>query len=194
MKLKLLVGIISIGSIVGMLNFALPTHAVTTHAEPPITQIVPIVKEETVEVTNGITRPVLIIILLLSLFGVCETAYMMRTRLTKRPAVCPMGKEASCSEVLESKYNTFFGIHNDFFGFAYYATVVLLSLFLNIGFGPANYIKALLILAITAGASMSIYLTYVQARILHAWCFWCLTSAATTWLLAIFIFYHAILV
>lgn len=176
---------------VGLLTFA---QQKTTGApkEPKNTAIH--LKEEAVEAITGINGLELTVIAILSLFGFVETAYMLRTRVTAKPTFCPIGNPASCSTVLKSKYNTTFGIHNDLLGFLYYTAIVLGSLFLWYGFGPTHLIREALIIIVAGGAVMSLYFTYIQMQILKTWCFWCLTSALTTWLLALFILQNAFFV
>ena len=116
--------------------------------------------------------------------GVSETSYLIRKRIIDERPVCPIGE--GCATVLNSKYNRFFfGIHNDVAGMAFYVGFAILIGALVIG---TAYDALLLLLAeiMLAGAAlMSLIFIYLQWRVIRAWCFWCLMSAATIGLMAI---------
>lgn len=117
--------------------------------------------------------------------GISETAYLIRKRRANQRPVCVLGQD--CNKVLESKYNAFLGIPNDVLGFIFYVSVTLLNALLVI---DGEYIRTwalltepLLKLMIFGGVGMSLVLFYLQWRVIKAWCFWCLMSAATTFLM-----------
>lgn len=121
----------------------------------------------------------------LSSIGISETVYLIRKRIASEKPVCPVGE--GCEVVLTSKYSKFFLVPNDVLGLISYITVATLSAFLVIGIGPmllwALVVKILVLLA----SIMSFIFTYLQWRVIHAWCFWCLMSAFTIWLMGIII-------
>lgn len=126
----------------------------------------------------------LFLVLLLAVvgFGIAEHIRRMRTR--RVPMTCPIG--GHCDSVLTSRYNAIFGVPNEIAGMAYYASVAIGSLLIltkttTVLGAPVDI---LLLLAGGAGLLFSIVFTYIQGRILHAWCSWCLASAAVN--LAIF--------
>lgn len=122
----------------------------------------------------------------ISAIGIAESSYLIRTRRTAEQPVCPIGHE--CATVLNSKYNRlFFGIHNDLGGMAFYLSFSMLMA-LAVIIEPAPAIFRTLALGMLAGATFfSLVLVYVQWRLIRAWCFWCLMSAATIGLMDLII-------
>jgi len=127
------------------------------------------------------------LIFTLSALGISETVYLIKKRLLFQKPVCLIGE--NCLAVLESKYNKIFIIPNDLLGLLFYITCSLITAFLVIGVSPlllwANIIKVL----IAVGSALSIFLTYLQFRVIKAWCFWCLMSACIIWLMAVIILF-----
>ncbi|MEK7553245.1 MAG: vitamin K epoxide reductase family protein [Patescibacteria group bacterium] len=126
-----------------------------------------------------------ILLFALSIIGVSETAYLIRKRMLAEAPVCPIG--GGCEMVLTSKYNKIFFVPNDMLGFLSYVIMAFLIAFFAIGIQPvALFISAFKILVAVASL-MSVFLTYIQWRIIRAWCFWCLMSAFTIWLMGVII-------
>lgn len=122
----------------------------------------------------------------LAAVGVSETAYLIREKFSGRRPVCVVG--SSCHQVLESRYNRIAGVPNEIAGFLFYVVVLFLTAFLVIGIEPrAFWVKGLQGLMVV-GVLLSGYFTYLQWRVLKAWCFWCLMSAATIFLMAFIAF------
>ena len=113
--------------------------------------------------------------------GISEVAYLIRKRRAAEAPVCPIG--GGCETVLKSKYNKFFGlVHNDILGMAFYICAAAVSALVVINEQNDELVKSLIdVLSIMlAGATaMSLVFTYLQWRVIRAWCFWCLMSAAT---------------
>jgi uncharacterized membrane protein len=126
----------------------------------------------------------------LAAIGVSETVYLIRQRKHSQHAFCVIGQ--GCTQVLESKYNTFLGIHNDVLGLVFYAGMGIMTALYVLGVEPLWVIDRLTMLMVAGGASASLIFTYIQARILKAWCFWCLMSAITTWLMTIIVIAHVL--
>lgn len=120
-----------------------------------------------------------IILLVLSAIGIGETVYLIRTRRAMRAPVCPI--DGGCSTVLESKYNKLFFISNDTLGLLFYLGTAGLSVLMATNTNPLW--RTLITLAVAAGSLMSLVFTYLQWRVIRAWCFWCLMSAITIWLM-----------
>lgn len=131
----------------------------------------------------------LYLLFLLSILGVFETIYLYKKRKSGERPVCIVGKE-TCSIVLESKYkNIFLGIPNDVFGLIFYIATTILSIFLLVEIEPMQLISLAMKILVAGGVVMSLILTYIQWRILKAWCFWCLMSAITIFLMEIIILF-----
>ncbi|MDO8663838.1 MAG: vitamin K epoxide reductase family protein, partial [Candidatus Wildermuthbacteria bacterium] len=119
----------------------------------------------------------------LSAIGISETVYLIKKRKAGEKPVCIVGDD--CRKVLESKYNKILGIHNDILGLVFYIAVSVVFAFLVIGFGPLMWLSLAAKSFISVGLIMSSIFTYLQWRVIKAWCFWCLMSAATIYLMAI---------
>ena len=115
--------------------------------------------------------------------GIAETSYLIRTRKAQKHAVCPIG--GGCTMVLESKYNSLFGVHNDLLGLGFYLAMGVVTALTVIGVEPLAWWK-LAAQAMVAGAFlMSAVFVFLQWRVIKAWCFWCLMSAGTVLVMAI---------
>lgn len=119
----------------------------------------------------------------LAAIGIAETAYLIRKRKASERPICPMG--GNCELVLSSTYNKLFGIHNDLLGFAFYLSVSILAGLIVIGVEPLPLWNMLILASVTVGTVLSIRFTYLQARVLRAWCTWCLLSACTIFAMAV---------
>jgi uncharacterized membrane protein len=113
----------------------------------------------------------------LAAIGIAETVYLIRKRKEEERPICPIG--GGCHEVLSSKYNRTFGVHNDFLGLLFYAWTAFLAALVVIGVQPIELWFVIVILNVTGAFVMSAYFFLLQWRVIKAWCFWCLMSAAT---------------
>lgn len=125
------------------------------------------------------------LIFTLSAIGISETVYLIRKRIAAEQPFCPIGED--CTKVLSSKYGKIFIIPNDILGFLSYIAISLISAFLVIGVSPAELWIFVIKLLVFSASVMSIFLTYIQWKVIKAWCFWCLTSAFTIWLMGVII-------
>lgn len=118
--------------------------------------------------------------------GISEAVYLIRKRFEGKRPVCLLGE--TCHIVLESKYSHLFGVHNDILGLGFYIFLTVATAFLVIDVGLSEILILVMKLALFAGTLMSILLLYIQGQILKAWCFWCVMSAITIFLMAIIAF------
>ena len=119
----------------------------------------------------------------LAAIGISETVYLIRERLLHEKPFCVLGQ--SCEVVLESKYNKIFGVHNDVMGLLFYIAVSFITAFLVIGVEPMEWWDLFAKIAIASGAVFSLFLVYLQWKVIKVWCFWCLMSAMTIFLMAL---------
>ena len=113
------------------------------------------------------------------LAGLADATYLTVVALTGAAAAC--GGSAGCLEVLGSPYARLAGVPVAALGLlAYFAAFTFVTL---AGFG---YTRAHRFFALTVWAmfAMTLWLLYVQAFMLHAFCRYCLLSAAIVFLLA----------
>jgi uncharacterized membrane protein len=116
---------------------------------------------------------------LIALVGLADATYLTVAHLTGDDAVC--GSSAGCSVVLGSAYAAIDGIPTAAFGALAYFAAFSASVLAAFGYSRA---RTLLALVVTAMFAVTLGLLYVQAFVLHAFCPFCLLSAALTFLLA----------
>ena len=119
------------------------------------------------------------IVAVVSLLGLADATFLTVAHLTGDDAVC--GSFAGCSAVLGSAYATIKGIPTAAFGAVAYFTVFSLAILTAFGYA---WLRSFLVLMVAAMFMASLYFLYLQAFVLHAFCPFCLFSAAMTFLLA----------
>lgn len=127
------------------------------------------------KVYNGLT----IAILVFSFLGALDATYLAANHYLGTPLPCTLF--TGCEIVTRSQYATFGPISIAVPGLLYY---------LAIFFGMLAYrefrfhlIVRLIFALVSVGLFFSAWLIYIQGWILHAWCQYCLFSAATTTIL-----------
>lgn len=113
------------------------------------------------------------IILALSLIGLAVSAYLWYEYSKPEPLNCV----TDCQIVRESKYSKLLGIDLPIYGTLYYIgiTAYLLSTFIKRKF--LNFETSLFGALVTSGFLFSMYLTFLEAFVIKAWCQWCIVSA-----------------
>jgi len=114
-----------------------------------------------------------------SLAGLADATYLTVQALTGETLVC--GGSPDCFRVLGSSYARVGGIPLALFGTLAYFSVFSFATFAAFGYSRA---RTFLILTIGAMFLVTLWLLYVQAFLLHAYCRYCLFSAAIVFLLA----------
>jgi uncharacterized membrane protein len=115
----------------------------------------------------------------ISLVGVAEATYLAVQALTGETAVC--GGSPDCFKVLGSSYARVAGIPVSALGALAYFSAFSFATFAAFGYPRAQKFFALIVWAMFAA---TLWFLYVQAFVLHAFCRFCLFSAAITFLLA----------
>ena len=115
----------------------------------------------------------------ISLAGLADATYLTVTHLTGDDLVC--GSSWGCSAVLGSVYASVAGIPTAAFGALAYFVAFSSATLAAFGYARA---RTLLMLVVMAMFGATLWLLYLQAFILHAFCPFCLLSAALTFLLA----------
>lgn len=98
-------------------------------------------------------------------------------------SICPIG--GGCETVLQSRWNRTFGVHNDVLGLLFYLAAMLATALVVADVAPIALWERSFRLALLIAVVMSCRFTYLQWRVIKAWCFWCLMSAVTIGLMAI---------
>jgi uncharacterized membrane protein len=122
---------------------------------------------------------IFIVVAIVSLVGLADATYLTVQALTGETLGC--GGSPDCFKVLGSSYARVAGIPVASFGVFAYFSVFTFATFALFGYARA---RIFLILTIAAMFLGTLWLLYVQAFLLHAYCRYCLFSAATTFLLA----------
>jgi len=119
------------------------------------------------------------IVAIVAVAGLADATYLTVQALTGETLSC--GGSPDCFRVLGSSYAKLGGIPVAILGALAYFTVFTLATFAAFG-----YPRAPKFLALIAGAMFlaTLWLLYVQAFLLHAYCRYCLFSAAITFLIA----------
>lgn len=118
-------------------------------------------------------------IAVIAVIGVVDCCYLTITHLTGDDAAC--GPSSGCSKVLSSAYASFRGIPTAAFGAVGYFTVFSLAILALFDYRSA---ARLMKLVVTAMFATTLWLLYLQAFVLHAFCPFCLLSAALSFLMA----------
>jgi uncharacterized membrane protein len=119
---------------------------------------------------------------LLALVGVADSVYLTVEHLLGNTLRCTL--TSGCSEVLGSPYASLWGVPLAAFGAAAYFTAFSLATLSAFGYVKARALLAVLVAAMFA---VTLWLLYVQAFVLRAFCQYCLLSAAVTTLLALIV-------
>ena len=119
------------------------------------------------------------IVAIVAVAGLADATYLTVQALTGETITC--GGSPDCFRVLGSSYAKLGGIPMAMLGALAYFTAFALAIFAAFGHSWAPKFLALI-----AGAMflMTLWLLYVQAFLLHAYCRYCLFSAAITFLIA----------
>ncbi len=116
---------------------------------------------------------------IVSLVGLADAAYLSVQALTGETLSC--GGSPDCFRVLGSAYAKVGGVPVALLGALAYFTVFAFATFAAFGYARA---RMFLIPIIGAMFLATLWFLYVQAFVLHAYCRYCLFSAAITFLLA----------
>ena len=116
---------------------------------------------------------------IISVVGLAEATYLSVLAMTGETAVC--GGSPDCFKVLGSAYARVAGIPIALLGALAYFTAFSCSTFAAFGYGKARKFLSLTVWTMFA---MTLWLLFTQAFLLHAFCRYCLLSAALIFLLA----------
>ena len=116
-----------------------------------------------------------IVIAVLSVCGLADAIYLTVEHITGQSVRCTI--VAGCSEVLSSSYAVVGGYPLASIGALAYFTVFSLTILALFGYRIASQLLILLVLAMCL---VSLWLIYLQAFVIHAFCQFCLLSAIIT--------------
>ena len=116
------------------------------------------------------------VIAALALLGVFVAAYLTLYKLGVLGSLaCSIG---SCTTVQSSRYATLVGFPVAAWGLAFYIAVFIVTLIgLQERFVDSRPISLFLVASSGVGTAFSLWLTYLEAFVIKAWCQWCVVSA-----------------
>ena len=120
--------------------------------------------------------------MLVSLIGLGDSVYLTVQHLSGQSVKCTV--TTGCSAVLSSHYATIAGIPTAAFGSLAYFAAFSLATLAAFGYERARTGLALLVAPMLG---MTLWLLYLQAFVLRAYCEFCLLSAAMTLTLAVLV-------
>ena len=126
-----------------------------------------------------IVRRLFALAAVVSLVGLADSVYLTVQHLTGETAVCLAS--SGCHEVLASKYAAFGRVPLALLGAVAYFTVFSSATLAAYGYKFAGRLLTGMVLIMFA---MTLWLLYVQAFVLHAFCDYCLLSAGIVFALA----------
>src|SRR5256885_4383389 len=115
-----------------------------------------------------------------ALLGLADGIYLTIEHVTGRSAQCIVSN--GCQDVLSSKYATLGPVPLAALGALSYFTAFSLALLAAFGYARCRSLFASLVAIMFA---MTLWLLYLQAFVLHAFCDYCLFSAGVTALLTV---------
>jgi uncharacterized membrane protein len=107
----------------------------------------------------------------LAFVGMVDASYVALH--SSRGFLLPCGIAGGCDQVLNSPYATVFGIPVSWFGLAFYLTTTGCALFALSGFEQALRLSFALV---SVALGFTLYLLYLQAMVIRAFCDYCLLS------------------
>src|SRR5712692_8162481 len=122
------------------------------------------------------------LLLALSLLGLFDSAYLWWAYTSpSRPMVC-LG--SGCDAIRASSYAHLWGLPLPVYGAAMYAALAILIFDQSFLPSPLERVLGFAVAGISgAGFLVSLYLTGLEALVIHAWCAWCVASALTVTLI-----------
>ena len=119
------------------------------------------------------------IIACVALVGLADATYLTAAHLSGVTSLC--GESVGCSEVLGSVYASFRGIPTAAFGVLGYFAAFSATILALFGY---RWARSLLIAVVAIMFAATLWFLYLQAAVLHAFCPYCLLSAAFTFCMA----------
>ena len=117
-----------------------------------------------------------VIALIAAIIGALDSIYLSWVKLSHNETLCAPGL-GDCFTVNTSVYSEIYGVPIALFGLAAYLLIIAIFLFESrSAFLQENGSMALFGISLI-GVLYSIYLSYLEAYVIHAWCPYCVLSA-----------------
>jgi uncharacterized membrane protein len=121
---------------------------------------------------------------IVSLIGLADAIYLTVEHVTGQSVRCTI--VAGCSEVLSSQYAVVAGVPLAAIGAAAYFSVFSLATLAAFGYRIAGTLLTVVVILMFL---VSLWLIYLQAFVIHAFCQFCLLSAAVTTVLLVIVLF-----
>ncbi len=127
--------------------------------------------------------------MVLSLLGIATTLRLIwqHHRKKEQPLVCPLNHD--CSVVTESRWSHIFYVRNEVLGLLFYLGMLAAGTGMAFIGDYAGLLRIIIKLSTAFGALFSLFLIFIQIKVIKDYCFYCLISALLTLLLAVNGFY-----
>lgn len=113
------------------------------------------------------------LIFVFSLFGLGVSAFLLYEYSLSGPVICPLG--GGCDIVRASPYSQILGISLPILGIIFYLMMVILSIARSQKLTSKVLLNLKLFISVV-GVGFGIYLTFLEAFVIKAYCFWCVLS------------------
>lgn len=124
-----------------------------------------------------------VLILVLSFFGLADSAYLTQHELYGTPLLCNIQNLSGCNVVASSQYSHIFGIPLAEFGILFYSVLFVLAALEIVIFD--QLLRRALQAVSLVGIISSLYFTSVQIFVIGAFCIYCFASAVIALLIFI---------
>ena len=120
------------------------------------------------------------VIAVLAALGAAVSALSLHHHLSSsKDSFCDLSQTLNCDLVNRSSYSTFRGVPVALIGILGYLLILALATL----YRQKAETPYMLLLAALVGTGFALYLTYLEAYVIHAWCILCLSSLAVILLL-----------
>jgi len=116
--------------------------------------------------------------LVLSISGLVNAGFLVWKHYQKKPFVCPLDHD--CSVVTESKWSRIFLVRNEVIGLLFFLGLIVGTLASLFNANWATLIFTVFPFATAASFLFSLFLVFIQFKVIKDYCFYCLISAGIT--------------
>ena len=121
-------------------------------------------------------KPLMRVIALLAILGLAVSSVSLYHHFSSsKTSICDVGQAFNCDLVNRSRYSSFAGVPVALIGMVGYLLILAFATL----YRDKPETPLMLTIASLAGLGFALYLTYIEARVLYAWCILCLSSLAT---------------
>lgn len=124
------------------------------------------------------------LIFILSLIGLAVTVFLAYEYSQSGSIACPI-TGSGCDTVRKSEFSKLLGVDLPYLGIAFYLTTAFLTVWLTQSFN--KIISLFRLLASFSAVIFGVYLTFLEAFVIKAYCIWCIISFVVSILIFIFV-------